>query len=160
MFVLFKLSRQLRPNIRYQINIEYQTCSFKDVRGWQFLTIEAAETLCMVCLPPEEHIFRKTYLGNWSFKKSHFVRVWPSNLYFYGSFKNCKMNFSQNSLGSTPSALLTWLKNYYIIDLKIELLGIKYEYYERFLYSRFFFGPINNKWFHSNLSVQNPSTLG
>ena len=28
---------------------------FKDVRGWQFFTIEAAETLCMVCVPPEEH---------------------------------------------------------------------------------------------------------
>ena len=38
--------------------------SFKDIRGWQFLTIETAETLCMVCLPPEEHIFRKKYLGN------------------------------------------------------------------------------------------------
>ena len=30
--------------------------AFKDVRGWQFLTIKAAETLCIVCLPPEEHI--------------------------------------------------------------------------------------------------------
>ena len=29
-----------------------------------FLTIEAAETLCMVCLSPKEHIFRKKYLGN------------------------------------------------------------------------------------------------
>ena len=48
---------------------------FKDVRGWQFLTMEAAETLYMVCLPPEEHIFRKKYLGNRPFKKSHFVRV-------------------------------------------------------------------------------------
>ena len=27
----------------------------KDVRGWQFLTMKAAETLCIVCLPPEEH---------------------------------------------------------------------------------------------------------
>ena len=27
------------------------------------LTIEAAETLCVICLPPEEHIFRKKYLG-------------------------------------------------------------------------------------------------
>ena len=25
----------------------------------EVLTIEAAETLCMVCLSPEEHIFRK-----------------------------------------------------------------------------------------------------
>ena len=34
------------------------------------------------------------------------------------------MNFSQNSsLGSTASALLTLLKNYHIIDLKIELLA-------------------------------------
>ena len=24
----------------------------KDVRGWQFLTMKAAETLCVVCLPP------------------------------------------------------------------------------------------------------------
>ena len=28
----------------------------KDVREWQFLTMKAAETLCIVCLPPEEHI--------------------------------------------------------------------------------------------------------
>ena len=28
----------------------------KDVRGWQFLTMKAAETLCIVCLPPEKHI--------------------------------------------------------------------------------------------------------
>ena len=30
--------------------------SLKDVRGWQFLTMKAAETFCIVCLPPEEHI--------------------------------------------------------------------------------------------------------
>ena len=29
---------------------------FKDVRGWQVLTMKAAETLCIVCLPPEKHI--------------------------------------------------------------------------------------------------------
>ena len=28
--------------------------SVKYVRGWQFLKIEAAETLCIVCVPPEE----------------------------------------------------------------------------------------------------------
>ena len=28
----------------------------KDVREWQFLTVEAAETLCIVCLPPKERI--------------------------------------------------------------------------------------------------------
>ena len=37
--------------------------AFKDVRGWQFLTMKAAETLCIVCLPPEEHISGKN-LGN------------------------------------------------------------------------------------------------
>ena len=36
---------------------------FMDVRGWHFLAIEAAETLCMVCLPSEEHIFRKKVFG-------------------------------------------------------------------------------------------------
>ena len=29
---------------------------FRDIGGWQFLAIEAAETLCMACLP---HIFFK-----------------------------------------------------------------------------------------------------
>ena len=68
--------------------------------------------------------FLKKYLGNRPSKKSYFVRVWPSNLLFYGYFKNGKMNFFQNSsLGSTPSALLIWLKKYCTIDLKIELLA-------------------------------------
>ena len=126
----------------------------KDVRGWQFLAVEADETLCMVCLPPEEHIFRKNYLGNQPFKNSHFVRVRLSNLYFYGSFKNCKMNFSQNSsLGSTPLELLTWLKNCYIFDLKIELLAINMNITNYSRHFCFFFGPVNNKWFHSNLSI-------
>ena len=31
----------------------------KDVRGWQFLTIEAAESLCMVFVPSEEHFQKK-----------------------------------------------------------------------------------------------------
>ena len=30
--------------------------SLKDVRGWQFLTMKAAGTLCIVCLQSEEHI--------------------------------------------------------------------------------------------------------
>ena len=56
------------------------------------------------------------------------------------------MNFSQNSsLGSTPSALLTWLKNYYIIDLKIELLAINMSITNNSRHFRFFFGPVNNK---------------
>ena len=36
--------------------------------------MEAAETLCMVCVSPEELIFRKKYLGNRPFEKSHFIR--------------------------------------------------------------------------------------
>ena len=32
------------------------TGPFKDVRGWQFLTMKAAKTLSIVCLPPEKHI--------------------------------------------------------------------------------------------------------
>ena len=64
---------------------------FKDVRGWQFLTMKAAETLWIVCLPPEEHFSWKKYLGNWPSKKSHFIRVWPSNLHFYGYFKSSKI---------------------------------------------------------------------
>ena len=28
----------------------------KDLRGWQFLRMKAVETLCILCLPPEEHI--------------------------------------------------------------------------------------------------------
>ena len=47
----------------------------KDVRGWQFLEIKAAETLCMVCVSSEEHFFQKKYLGNRPFKKLHFIRV-------------------------------------------------------------------------------------
>ena len=44
----------------------------KDVRGWQFLTTEAAETLCIICLPPKEHIFRKnTWVTDLS--KSHIL---------------------------------------------------------------------------------------
>ena len=30
---------------------------FKDVRRWQFLTMKAAETLCIVCSPLEKYIF-------------------------------------------------------------------------------------------------------
>ena len=32
---------------------------FETIR--QFLTLEAAETLCAVCVPPEEHILEKKY---------------------------------------------------------------------------------------------------
>ena len=63
------------------------------------------------------------------------------------------MNFSQNSsLGSTPSALLTWQKNYHIIDLKIELLAINMNITNDSRHFRFS-SALNNEWFHSNLSV-------
>ena len=35
---------------------------------------KSAETLCMVCLPSEEHIFRKKYLGNRPLKKVTFCK--------------------------------------------------------------------------------------
>ena len=38
-------------------------------------------------------------------------------------------------------------------SLKIELLTINMNITKNFLYFRFFFGRVNNKWFHSNLSV-------
>ena len=98
------------------IGVRQFILQFKDVRGWQFLTMKASATLCIVCLPPEGHTSWKKYLGNRPSKKSRFIKVWPSNLHFNGYFKNGKMNFFWNSsLGSTPSALLTWLKNYCII---------------------------------------------
>ena len=38
------------------VYIARNTLVLKDVRGWQFLRMKAAETLCIVYLPPEEHI--------------------------------------------------------------------------------------------------------
>ena len=71
------------------------------------LTIEAAETLCMVCLPPEEHIFRKNIWVT-DLQKVTFCKGLTIKFVFLRIFKNCKMNFSQNSsLDGTPSALLT-----------------------------------------------------
>ena len=88
----------------------------------------------------QRNIFSEKYLGNRPFKKSHFIRVWPWNLHFYGSFKNCKINFFQNSpLGSTPSSLLTWLKNHDIIYLKI---NNKHKCFERFSPFLLFLGPV------------------
>ena len=42
--------------IIYHLVYVLMDLAIKDVRGWQFLTMKAAETLCIVCLPPEEHI--------------------------------------------------------------------------------------------------------
>ena len=67
--------------------------------------------------------------------------------------KNRKMNFSEFIIGGTPSALLTWLKNYYIIGLKIELLAINVNITNDSRHFRFLFGPVNNKLFDSNLPV-------
>ena len=47
----------------------------KDVRGWQFLTIQAAE-ICVWFEYHQRNIFsEKKYLGDGPFKKSHFIRV-------------------------------------------------------------------------------------
>ena len=64
----------LRPNLKQLFEKMWEEIGIKDVRGWQFLTIDAAETLCMVCIPSEKHIFRKKYLGSRPFKK-YFIRV-------------------------------------------------------------------------------------
>ena len=57
--------------------------------------------------------------------------------------KTVKELFLNSSLGSTP--LLTWLKNYYIIDLKIELFAINVNLTNDFRHFRFFFGLVNNE---------------
>ena len=106
--------------------------------------MKAAETLCLFCLPLEEHISWKKYLGNRPSKKSHFIRVWPSNLYLYGYFKNSQMNFFQNSsLGSTPLALLIWLQKILQNRHRNWNISNKHKYVELFeSYIWFFFGPI------------------
>ena len=40
----------------HKITLFENKYGIKDVRGWQFSTMKAAETLCIVYLPPEEHI--------------------------------------------------------------------------------------------------------
>ena len=40
----------------HKITLFEKKYDIKDVRGWQFLTMKAAEILCIVCLPPEKHI--------------------------------------------------------------------------------------------------------
>ena len=103
--------------------------------------------LFLIVFPPL--IERSKYsqnLGNRPSKKSHFIRVLPSNLHFYGYFKNIKMNFFQNSsLGRTPSALLIWLKNILHNRLKIELSAININMPNYLPHLWFFFGPVNNK---------------
>ena len=51
-----KSTRKHKDWYNIQKRDDGQSKSIKDVRGWQFLTMKAAETLCIVCLPPEEHI--------------------------------------------------------------------------------------------------------
>ena len=58
LFILYRIDFQPdRKSIRYSVNMALAYSSFgsecwlKDVRGWQFLTMKAAETLCIVCLP-------------------------------------------------------------------------------------------------------------
>ena len=51
-----------------------------------FDNIEAAETLCMICVSPEEHIFRKNYLGNRPFKQITFYKGFTGKLVFLQIF--------------------------------------------------------------------------
>ena len=97
-------------------------------------------------LTTRQAYFLKKYLGNRLSKKSHFIRVWPSNLHFYEYFKNGKMNFFQNpSLGRTPSALWIWLNKNCIIDLKIELSAININMPNYLPYLWFFIGPARSQ---------------
>ena len=110
--------------------------------------------VCSLLTTRKTYFLKKKYLGNRPSKKSHFIRVWTSNLHFYGYFKNGKMNFFQNSsLGRTPSALLVRLKKILHNRLKNWIISNKHKYAELFPHLWFFFGPANNKWFHPNLNV-------
>ena len=57
----------------HKITLFENKYDINDARGWQFLTMKAAETLCIVCLPPEKH-FLKKYLGNRPSKKITFYK--------------------------------------------------------------------------------------
>ena len=53
----FRITKNLKDLlVPSSLPVADQEPSIKDVRGWQFLTMKAAETLCTVCLPPEKHI--------------------------------------------------------------------------------------------------------
>ena len=45
----------------------------KYVQGWKFLTIEAAETLCMVCSPSDKNILKKYSIWVTDLSKSHIL---------------------------------------------------------------------------------------
>ena len=97
------------------------------------LTRKAAETLCMVFSPPEEHIFRKKYLGSRPFKNPHFVRFDHHQIcIFTDLLKTVKSFFSAFIIKSTTLALLTWLKNLLYNRLKNKINSNKHRYYERF----------------------------
>ena len=72
--------------------------------------MKAAETLCIVFLPPEEHIPGKNIWVT-DLPKNYTPQGFDPQICFYRIFKNGKMNnFQNSSLGSTPSALFIWLK--------------------------------------------------
>ena len=61
-YILRNILRKLKKSSKVdssesqQMIAVLEASQIKDVRGWQFLTMKAAETLCIVCLPPEKHI--------------------------------------------------------------------------------------------------------
>ena len=95
--------------------------------------------------------FQKKYLGTQP-SESHILLGFDHQFFYsYGYFKHYKIAFFKiDHYGGTPSVLLTSLKNCDLIDLKIELLAINMNMMNNFC---FFFGPVSNKWFHSNLLV-------
>ena len=87
----------------------------------------------MVCVPLEEHIFRKNIWVNRPFKKVTFCKGLTVKFVFLchiGYFKNCKIHafcFQNSSLGNTPSVLPIWLKKLYN-RLENRTINNKYEY--------------------------------
>ena len=82
--------------------------------------------------------FLKKYLANRPYKKITFYKGLTIKFAFFTDFlKNGKINFFSK----------------FIIDLKIELLAVNINMMNYFRNLGFFFGPVNNKRFHSNLPV-------
>ena len=106
------------------------------------MTIEAAETLCMVCVLPEEHIFRKKNTWVIDLSKDHILQGFDHQICIFTNLSKTVRKHS-SSFGSTSSVLLTLpKKNYDTVDLKIELLATNVNIASDFRYFRFFFVPV------------------
>ena len=56
-----KLFHFVSQSETFLFSFVFDRAQIKGVRGWQFLTTKAAETLCIVCLPPEKHFLKKIF---------------------------------------------------------------------------------------------------